>query len=712
MTEAVPYAGRRPEDLSADELGELLRFHDTAYFDHAKPVITDAQYDQLVALLRAKAPDHPQLHRVGATPSSVAAGDKVVHERPMLSLDKCTSPPEFIKWLESIWYLVSGEVPISTRHGDPARREQKIRERSAQKERFAVWMDTSEIAELVALPKVDGLACTIRYSDDGRMVLAATRGDGDIGENVTETVRRVGGVPGEVQHARGIEVRGEVYMPLEEFAKVSEQFSNPRNLAAGVLKAKEHTTAVPEMLRFAAYDILGELVETESDKFALLAQLGFEVTEFALCRGQSASEIFEEFSEDAIDWPFEADGVVFRLNSCHWARYLGTTAHHPIAAMAWKFAVGRGTSTLVAIEWSVGRTGTITPLAIVEPVLLSGALVARATLHNISRFKAMSLGLGDQLELARRGGVIPHVERVLKHSDQIRLDVPTSCPACGGQVAQEMTVRNGGTTSILLACREKAKCPGVKARAVLHFCKTLEMDGFGEATLLALSKAGRLDDPSGLYELTPEFLTSLDGFAEVGAANLLRQVAAAKRVTLVKFLTALGIPRLGAQTAAILAEGRDLTAIRQLDPETLCPRISPTVKARRSTVRGIGYTTAQKIASGFREAADTIDRLLLHVTVVPPVAKKVDGVLAGETVVFTGALAVMKRAHAQKWVVDRGGVPGSDVTAETTLLVVGGDELEAAVPSSKLKKARKLQQAGGTIEILSEAEFFSRFGAA
>lgn len=687
MTDDVAFAGRRPESLTADELAELLRFHDAAYFDHAKPVISDAEYDKLVALLRAKAPDHPQLQRVGAPPVAGQAGDKVVHERPMLSLDKCTDFIGFWGWLRGICADVLGRP-----NNAKALPDDEVRQ----------WAAGAPEAALVATPKIDGLACSVRYGADGELQLAATRGDGLVGEDVTANARRVHGIPARLQELSGVavEVRGEVYLPLSAFAAVADTYANPRNLAAGTLKAKDNPAIPPEQLAFFCYDIVGLPASTEAEKLAKVKALGLVPVPWTLLTADRAYQYFAEQDAGKQRWDFDADGLVLRLNDLSLVQRLGATAHHPRGAIAWKFAVDAGATDLLAVEWSVARTGIITPVAVVAPVLLSGAMVTRATLHNVSTLRKHVLRKGDRIELVRRGGVIPHVERVLVPSDQPLERAPEVCPSCGAATKLVERVDDKAAESVaVLYCTQPDQCTAAKSRQLLHFCQTLEMEGFGDKVLEVLTERGLVTEVPDLFTLQAGDLLSLPRFGATMAANLLAQVQKARQVPLAAFLTALGIGALGKQTAQLLASRGDIAAIRAMEAHEI------------AKFHSLGDKTAAAIATGLRDRANVIDRLLAHMAIVAEDRHARQGPLSGHQVLFTGAMAVMKRGDAQKWVVARGGLTADSVTAETTLLVVGGDELDAAVPSSKLKKARKLQDQGNAIQIISEAEFFGRFGA-
>lgn len=326
--------------------------------------------------------------------------------------------------------------------------------------------------------------------------------------------------------------------------------------------------------------------------------------------------------------------------------------------------------------------------------------MTRATLHNVSTLRRHGLRKGDRVELVRRGGVIPHVERVISASDQPLELPPLHCPSCGGATTLvERRDDKTGETVAVLYCTQPDRCTAAKAKQLLHFCQTLEMEGFGDKVIEILTERGLVAEPADLFTLQVGDLLSLPRFGEATAANLLGQVRQARRVSLVAFLTALGIAALGKQTARLLASRGDLAAIRAMGADEI------------AKFHSLGDKTGAAIASGLAERAGLIDRLLAHIEVEAEARHTQQGRLSGHQVLFTGALTSMKRGDAQKWVVARGGLTGDTVTAETTLLVVGGDELNEAVPSSKLKKGRKLQEQGSSIEILSEAQFFARYGA-
>lgn len=669
-----PYAGQAAEQLDVEQLATAVAFHNERYYSDGAALIPDAEYDKLVARLRALAPDHPLLSQVGAP---TAAGAKVQHRVPMLSLDKVNTTDEFDSWLRGLASAMAGK-PLRTA------------------EELQAWAQTPA-ARLVLTPKIDGLACTFRYRD-GQLQLAATRGDGQVGEDVTHNGRQVAGVPAQLPDAPAgeVEVRGEVYLSLREFAKVADQFANPRNLAAGTLKAKDNPAIAPSTLAFFAYDVQGMDFASKSERLRWAERQGFVPPPHQQLTPLEVPDAFANSVSQRSSWDFEADGIVVELDDVAAAQRLGTTAHHPRWAVAWKFAADAGLTKLVDVEWSVARTGTITPVALTEPVTLSGATVTRATLHNVSNLKRLALRPGDQVEVVRRGGVIPHIERVVVASDAEPVAVPDQCPSCGAPT--RLLVRDERQPPVeVLVCSQPDQCTTARRRSVLHYCQTLELEGFGDKVVDLVMEAGLVQDPADLYTLQAGDLQELPRMGAIMAANLLAQIEKGRRVPLHKFLCALGIPSLGKQTAGLLVSRGDLPVLRQL------------TVAEVAALHSLGEKTAEQVVTGLAERGALIDRLLQQVQVVNerPTGDVAGGPLSGQVIVFTGTLAKMGRRDAQTTVVKLGGLAGDSVTADTTVLVVGGDELDSPTPSSKLKKARKLQEQGGTIRIVAEPDFWA-----
>jgi DNA ligase (NAD+) len=657
----APHGDRELASLTPDELAEVIRFHNERYWQADAPVIPDQDYDQLVERLRRSDPLHPALSELGAG-AAPSTGDKVSHDPPMLSLGKCYSEQELHKWAKAYDGL------------------------------------------LVASPKIDGAACSIRYSDEGRLLVAGTRGDGGRGENITHNVIGVPNVPTQLPSAlmaaRGAcEVRGEVFMSLSNFAAVSELFANPRNVAAGSLKAKEQGAVAADQLSFFAYDLLGWELGTEKEKHALLVALGFTPAPMHVCDVGGAQAVYDAIlaTRDAAD--YEMDGVVFKIDDFAEQGRRGFTAHHPRWALAYKFQGDSGQSTLLEVLWSVSRTGTITPVAIVEPVELSGAMVTRATLHNLSNVKSLELKLGDTLLMTRRGGVIPHVEGT-KGGGSVAIEHPAACPECGSSTEIRSSMRRVAGEDIetsTLHCSAPNECPAVLRGILGHYTKVLEIDGFGDKIIDMLLARRLVKDPAGLYTLTVDDLRQLPRLGQTSAENLLAKVQSARRVELATFLVALGIDTLGKHAAGLIASRWTLAELRTLNESEL------------AELHSLGDITAQRIVHGLADLAPMIDRLLDHIVVFTlSTEASDDALMAGQTVIFTGALQRMTRRDAQQLVTRLGGKAGSSVTKDTTLIVVGGDGLSAAKPSSKLKKAHKLIAGGQALELISEDDFLAR----
>ena len=326
-----------------------------------------------------------------------------------------------------------------------------------------------------------------------------------------------------------MEVRGEVYMPLSAFAPIAELFANPRNVAAGALKAKEQGSVSATQLRFFAYDLLGWPVETETAKASLLRSLGFEPAPAVRCRRETAQATFEQMQTERERLDYETDGVVFKIDELAVQQRMGATAHHPRWAIAYKYQGDSGETVLLDVEWSLARTGTITPVALVEPVALSGAQVGRATLHNLSNLERLELSRGDRLLLTRRGGVIPHVEGSLG-GGQERLLPPEFCPSCGSPTLVRSSARTVSGEEVVtrtLHCSAPASCPATLRGQLSHYTRVLEIDGFGEKILDQLVDRGLVRDAADLYRLRPESLVLLSVW-ETSSRSALRQRSSPK----------------------------------------------------------------------------------------------------------------------------------------------------------------------------------------
>ncbi len=658
----------RLHELSAAQLVPLIVEANAAYWDRNDAPLPDPLYDRMVERLRTLDPDAPVLQSMGpSAPSGDALSAKaaedlpvqerfgapVRHERPMLSLDKAYTAEEVHSWAEKFE------------------------------------------GGLLVMPKLDGIACSIRYDAKGRLRLAATRGSGTEGEDITMNVLLIPDLPQTI--TRGpLEVRGEIYMRLSVFDKYAADFSNPRNTAAGGVRQKHGDGSRAADLTFGAYDIIGAELATEQEKMTLLRELRIPTADHVFIERDGIAESYEDLSRRRPDLDYEIDGVVYRADSVAEQERLGLTSHHPRYALAFKFQGDTGETTLLDVEWGVSRTGTITPMAILDPIELSGAMIGRAGLHNLTRFRALGLTRGAKVEVTRRGGVIPYVEKVVAAGDG-EFPIPTECPACGGSVVVRQK-RDGE----FLQCEHPEQCVTARLRELEHFAKVVDIQGFGPKIVTLVVEAGLLTTPADYFRLSHDELTSLERLASKSAQNLIDRIAAKRTIPLATFLEALGIDHLGPSNARLLADNfLSLAAIRELSQEALVE------------VKGIKEAIADAIVDGLAARAERIDDLLREVTVpdaepppAPPEGEDA-GPLAGQSFVFTGTLEAFDRKTAQARVKALGGETPSGVSKSLTALVIGAGK---GAKSSKQKKAEKLNGDGATIEVLTEDEFLERTG--
>jgi DNA ligase (NAD+) len=454
--------------FTADELEALIRRANVEYWDTHAPTLPDALYDQLVERLRRQRPDAAVLSVMGPSPASEPAlaadeavllppgqrfGAGVIHKRPMLSLDKCYTEADLHAWAAKF------------------------------------------TGEIVVMPKMDGLACSLRYDRKGKLVLAATRGSGTEGEDITANVLEIKAIPGALSTASELEVRGELYMKLSEFARFKADHANPRNLAAGSIKQKDPSKSRAAHLSFFPYDVIGPDFADEREKFALLKTLGFAEIDHEFVPREQLQAAYERFARARAGLDYEIDGVVYRTSSVKEQGRLGLTGHHPRYAIAYKFQGDSGHTGLLDVLWSVSRTGVITPVAILEPVELSGAMIGRASLHNLNIFEALGLTQECRVEVTRRGGVIPNVERVIESGPHARpFALPSHCPACGSPVERKKK-REGE----FLFCSKPKQCVQARLGELEHFAKVVDIQGFGPKVIAAAVDAGLLTTPADYY---------------------------------------------------------------------------------------------------------------------------------------------------------------------------------------------------------------------
>ena len=657
-----------PMNLSLEELESQVRRHNRLYWIDNAPQISDPEFDRLVEALRARAPRSPVLDAIGPEGADVEGADvlsgdrvKVRHGQPMLSLDKCYDEPTLLKWFEKF----EGEAVVS--------------------------------------PKVDGVAVSLTYNDAGQLSLAATRGTGTVGEEITENARRVVDLPQQIDAgALPLEVRGEAYMPLSVFQDFAADYANPRNLTAGGLKQKDPALTARYRIHFFAYDLLGgPAFSTEWEKIEHLRALGFKVVESEVVPHEELQAAFDHWAGVRAELDYETDGVVYKVNRCDEQQRMGHTSHHPRYALAYKFRGETGVSILRKVLWSVSRTGAINPVGIVEPVALSGATVTRVSLHNLAIMEALGgeggLRIGSQVLMMRRGGVIPNVERVIEPGAEL-VSIPEACPECGAE-----TFRSGD----ILCADHRTNCRRARIQQLDHFTVCLGIKGFGQKMLEKLYDERLVREPADFFGLTAEQLVPLERVGERLAERLLSEIEARREVPAEVFLRSLGIDEVGRFVSKLLARHcRSMEELFALTPEKL------------ASIHGIGEVIAHTVCAGLVQQRPLIDNLLEHITPVFPdsealaaeVERAAGGALAGKRFLFTGTLESMTRKEAQQRVEALGGETPGAVSRELDYLVIGDkdyERYEGGWRSSKLKKAESYLSEGHGIVIINESRFLT-----
>jgi DNA ligase (NAD+) len=654
--------------------GEIRR-HDYLYYVKDRPEISDSQYDRLFRELIDLEQAHPELvttdspsQRVGAPPLEELV--KVPHEQPMLSLDSIVDQNE----VQTFDQRMKRELEIPS-------------------------------VEYSAEPKFDGLSVELRY-DHGVFTRGATRGDGTTGEDVTVNLRTIRSLPLQLQAQSGLPdhlvVRGEVYMRLDDFQtlnrRITEQggdaFANPRNAASGSLRQLDSTISATRPLVVTCYEIMAlstAAPPTHWDELETLSQWGLPVPiHRRLCTSIDEVMVFHHETESMRDQlPYEIDGVVVKVNRRDWQSRLGMKSRSPRWAIAYKFTPRKEITIVQDIVVSVGRTGTLTPVALLKPVEVGGVTISRATLHNADEVARKDIRIGDTVKVERAGDVIPAIaERVPVSGEQrsAPFGMPEQCPVCGSAVGRE---------GAYFYCTGQLICGAQLKGTIEHFSSkyALNIEGLGKKTVAQLVEQGLVRSLAGLYRLTKDDLVKLDGFADRSATLLLESIAGSKTVSLDRFLMGLGIRQVGQHIAKVLArEFGSLDEIMSADRERL------------QQIREIGPEISEGMAAYWseprnREIIVQLQELGVHVAPGMATSNRMQSPLAGKTFVFTGGLDRFTRDSAQQAVETVGGRVSSSVSKKTSYVVVGRD------PGSKLDQARTLG-----VTILTEQEFASLIG--
>jgi DNA ligase (NAD+) len=653
-----------------EKLREQIDYHNYRYYVLDSPEISDAEYDGLMKDLRRLEQDNPQYvtpesptQRVGAAP--VEAFGVIEHRLPMLSLGNVFSTEEFLAWHRRVSGLL----------GDDG-------------------------YDFVAEPKMDGFAVALVY-EDGRLATGATRGDGFRGEDITQNLRTIRSIPLTVPGGapRAFEVRGEVFLSREGFKKLNEDraregkplFANPRNAAAGSVRQLDSRITAQRALDIFIYALgwaEGDIPSTHWETLERLRSLGFKLNpdNRLFDSIDQVEAYYQQWLKERENLPYEADGIVVKVNRFDLQERLGYVAREPRWAVAYKFPATQATTRLLDIGINVGRTGSLNPFAILEPVQVGGAVVRRAALHNEDDISRKDLRIGDTVIVQRAGEVIPEVVAPVvsvRTGDEKPFVMPSHCPACGGEVVKPEDEAMSRCTNVA--------CPAQAYELVKHFVSrgAMDIDGLGERLVYVLLEEGLIRDFGDLYSLVEkkEELLRLEKMGEKSVSNMLSAIEDSKGRPLPRLIFALGIRHVGAETAEVLARNfSGLDALSNASEEEL--RAIPT----------IGPKVAQSIVAFFKQAPnqEVIEKLRRAGVRLERAEREAELPLSGQEFVITGKLGSCTRGQAEAKINELGGTVGSSVARKTTYVVVGED------PGSKLDRAREL----GT-KILTEEQFLS-----
>jgi len=652
-----------------------IRIADAQYYGDDNPVLDDADYDRLRRRLVALETAFPQFiakdsptQTVGTKTSSKFG--KITHSLPMLSLDNAFS-------------------------------DEDVREFDARIKRFLSLPVDAQIA-FTAEPKIDGLSASLRY-EKGELISGATRGDGQVGEDITANLRTLDDVPKRLK-GRGwpdvLEVRGEVYIALDDFAAMNARqekdgkpvYKNPRNAAAGSLRQIDPAITAARPLRLFAYawgELSAPLAKTQYDAVKALSEWGFQINQdMKLCK-DSAEMIahYNDILQRRAALGYDIDGVVYKVDDLALQERLGFVSRAPRWATAYKFPAEKAITTLKKIDVQVGRTGALTPVARLAPVNVGGVLVSNATLHNEDEINRLKVREGDQVEIQRAGDVIPQVLRVIGSTDGRADDytLPLHCPICGADAQRDVDEKTG-RVDVVRRCTNGLSCPAQAIEGLKHFVsrRAFDIDGLGEKQIELFYHKDWVKEPADIFTLDYGLIAKLEGFGETSAANLKAAIDGARRIDFDRVLYALGIRHIGQGNAKLIA-GHYLTwdvfygAITTAD-------IGTDSYAELMGIDGVGPGQVQALRQFFGGEANqaVIQNLLQHITIIDAEAPSLDSPVAGKTVVFTGKLERMSRDEAKARAQSLGAKVSGSVSKKTDILVAGPGA------GSKLKKAQEL----------------------
>lgn len=634
----------------AQKLREQINYYSELYYEKDDPAISDYEFDKLMHQLIDIEEEYPQLltpdsptHRVGGRASN--SFEQVEHVVQMGSLQDVFSDEEVVDFDRRVREVVSDPI-------------------------------------YVVEPKIDGLSVSLEYRD-GVLVRGSTRGDGFVGEDVTENIRTIRSVPLRLKRdIPFVEVRGEVYMPVASFEKVVAQqelkeekpFKNPRNAAAGSLRQKNPKITAQrglDIFVFNLQQIEGVQVSGHKESLDLLKELGFQVSPsyLAVDTIEKAIEEIRAIGQRRGEYSFDIDGAVVKVDSLAQREMLGATAKFPKWAVAFKYPPEEKITTLLDVEVKVGRTGALTPTAVFEPIQLAGTTVSRAVLHNQDFIDEKQIAVGDKIIVRKAGDIIPEVLAVAEHCGNPTYQLPEYCPSCHTKV-----VREEGEAAVYCP---NIECPAQLMRNLIHFASrnAMDIDGMGPAVLEGLVNAGWVHSPADLYDLTEEQIASLERMGKKSASNLMNALEKSKQNDLSKVIFALGIPEVGEKTAAELASA--FGSMEKLSWATL---------EQLTALDGFGEVVAQNIVSFFLEERNRvqIERLAKAGVNMESTKVKAGDTFEGKTFVLTGTLPTLKRNEAKELIESLGGKVSSSVSKKTDYVVAGEEA------GSKLTKANEL----------------------
>ncbi len=644
----------------AKELRDLLNYHSHKYYVEDDPEIGDYEYDMLQRELAEIEKEYPELitpdsptQRVGG--SAEGMFEPVVHTVPLESLQDAFGIEEVRAF------------------------DDRVR---------AVFAD----ADFVVEPKIDGLSVALEY-ESGVFVRGSTRGDGNVGEDVTANLRTVNSIPLRLKKDVTIEVRGEVYMPKKVFAALVEEqeengektFKNPRNAAAGSLRQKNPQITATRKLDIFVFNIQrydGNEISGHKQSIEFLKELGFKTVPFCNKFGDIDGVIgeLERIGEMRSSLPFDIDGAVIKTDSFSQRTEIGSTAKFPRWALAFKYPPEEKETTLIDIEVAVGRTGVLTPTAVFEPVLVAGSTVSRATLHNQDFIDEKDIRLGDRVVIRKAGDIIPEVIKVVSHAENSeKYTLPTVCPSCGANVIRE-------EDEAAVRC-VNPECPAQLLRNLIHFCSrdAMDIEGMGDAVLEKLVANGLLTKASEIYTLKKEDFMTLEGFKDKSSQNLVDAIEKSKSNDLAKLVFALGIRHVGQKAGKILSEHFEtMENIMNASLEDI------------ASIEGFGGIMAKSVADFFalEQSKREIEALAAYGVNMASQKEKIDNRFEGKTFVLTGTLPTYSRIEASEIIEKFGGKTASSVSKKTSYVLAGEEA------GSKLVKAQSLG-----ITILSEEEF-------